>query len=307
MMDAAVTPARGRELAARLGPVGAWSFALDGMTAGGERAYVRDVEALGYPAVWFPESLGSKEALSRAGVLLAASERIVVATGIASIWARDAIAMANGSRNLAEAYPNRFLLGIGVSHAPSVAARGHEYTRPLDRMRAYLDAMDAARYDAPGDRRPPRVLAALGDGMLRLAADRADGAHSYLVPVEHTTRARSVLGPQPLLAVEQTAVLQTDPASARSVARAFAARYLELPNYANNLRRIGFGDDDLSGGGSDRLIDAVIVWGDADAITARVREHLDAGGDHVCLQLRGADAADPRLEDLRELADRLLV
>ena len=307
MSNGDAPPSRGRELAARLGPVGAWSFALDGLRAGGERAYAGDVEAIGYPALWFPESLGSKEAFSRAGVLLAATEHIVVATGIASIWARDPFAMANGSRNLAEAYPNRFLLGIGVSHAPSVATRGHEYGRPLERMRTYLDAMDAARYDAPGDRRPPRVLAALGDGMLRLAAARADGAHSYFVPVEHTARARAVLGEAPLLAVEQTAVLETDPVRARAVGRAFAARYLELPNYANNLRRVGFTDEDTSGGGSDRLIDAVIVRGDADAIAARVREHLVAGADHVCIQLRGSDPSDPRVDDLRELAKRLLV
>jgi probable F420-dependent oxidoreductase len=189
-----------------------------------------------------------------------------------------------------------------VSHAPSVQARGHDYRHPLEEMRRYLDAMDAARYDAPGERRPPRVLAALGDGMLRLAAERADGAHSYFVPVEHTAHARAVLGPEPLLAVEQTAVLETDPSAARAVGRAFAVHYLELPNYANNLRRLGFGEDDVAGEGSDRVIDAVIAWGDEDAIAARVREHLDAGADHVCLQVRGADSADPRLDDLRRLA-----
>jgi len=298
---------RGRDLAGRLGPVGAWSFALDELPADGERAYAREVEALGYPALWFPESLGSKEAFSRASVLLAATEEIVVATGIASIWARDPFAMANGARALADAYPGRFLLGMGVSHAPSVAARGHHYERPLEHMRAYLDAMDAARYDAPGDRRPPRVLAALGDGMLRLAAERADGAHSYFVPVSHTPRAREVLGPEPFLAVEQTCVLEADAATARGIARAFAARYLELPNYANNLLRLGFTDDDVEGGGSDRLIDSVIVWGDEAAIAARVREHLDAGADHVCLQIRGADSSDPRVDDLRRLAVGLLV
>ena len=298
---------RGRELAQLLGPVGAWSFALDQLPAEGERAYAREVEALGYPALWFPESLGSKEAFSRAGILLSATQRVVVATGIASIWARDPFAMANGARALADAYPDRFLLGIGVSHAPSVALRGHEYDRPLERMRAYLDAMDSARYDAPGERRPPRVLAALGDGMLRLAAEKADGAHSYFVPVAHTAHAREVLGGEPLLAVEQTAVLETDPERAREVARAFAARYLELPNYAKNLRRLGFTEEDVAGGGSDRLIDAVIVWGDEGAIGERVREHLDAGADHVCLQIRGADSADPRLDDLRRMAVDLLV
>jgi probable F420-dependent oxidoreductase len=295
-----------RRIAEAIGPVGVWSFALDEQPAEGERSFAREVETLGFGALWYPESIGSKEAFSRAGVLLAATGSITVATGIASIWARDAFAMAGGARALAEAYPGRFLLGLGVSHAPSVATRGHVYAHPLERMRDYLDAMDAARYDAPGELRPPRVLAALGDGMLRLAADRADGAHSYFVPVEHTARARAVLGPGPLLAVEQTAVLETDAAAAREIARDFAKHYLELPNYADNLRRLGYSAEDVAGGGSDRLIDAVIVHGGEDAIAARVRAHLEAGADHVCLQLLGPDSSDPRLGDLRRLAPMLL-
>jgi probable F420-dependent oxidoreductase len=296
----------GRELARSLGPVGAWSFALDELSAAECRRVGRTVEELGYGALWFPETQGSREAISHAAVLLAETERLPIATGIVSIWGRDPNAMANGARGMWDAYPGRFVLGIGVSHAPSVQARGHDYRHPLEAMRRYLDAMDAARYDAPGERRPPRVLAALGDGMLRLAADRAEGAHSYFVPVAHTAHAREVLGPEPLLAVEQTVVLDTDSSSARAVARAFATHYLELPNYANNLRRLGFGDDDVAGEGSDRVIDAVIAWGDENAIAARVREHLDAGADHVCLQVRGPDSADPRLDDLRRLAAVLL-
>jgi probable F420-dependent oxidoreductase len=146
----------------------------------------------------------------------------------------------------------------------------------------------------------------LGDGMLRLAAERADGAHSYFVPVEHTTRAREVLGPDPFLAVEQTVVLDTDPSSARAVGRAFAVHYLELSNYTNNLLRLGFGKEDVAGTGTDRVIDAVVAWGDEEAIAARVREHLAAGADHVCVQVRGLDSADPRLDDLRRLAAALL-
>jgi probable F420-dependent oxidoreductase len=292
----------GRALAASIGRVGAWSFALDEMSSSDGRAVARTIEELGFGALWLPETQGSKEALSQAAVLMAATGRLPIATGIANVWGRDAAAMANGARALWDAFPGRFLLGIGISHAPSVKARGHDYERPLATMRAYLDAMDAARYDAPGERRPPRVLAALGDGMLRLAAERADGAHSYFVPVSHTERARAVLGPGPLLAVEQTAVLEADPSKAREVGRAFATHYLELSNYANNLLRLGFDDDDVAGDGSDRVIDAVIAWGDEDAIAARVREHLDAGADHVCLQLRGLDSADPRLGDLRRLA-----
>jgi probable F420-dependent oxidoreductase len=297
---------RGRELARSLGRVGAWTFALDELSAADGRRVARAVEELGFGALWFPETPGSREAISQAAVLLAETERLPVATGIANIWGRDPTAMANGARGLWDAYPGRFLLGVGVSHAPSVQARGHDYARPLDQMRSYLDAMDAARYDAPGERRPPLVVAALGDAMLRLAAERADGAHSYFVPVEHTARAREMLGLDPFLAVEQTCVLDTDPSSARAVGRAFAVHYLELSNYANNLLRLGFGEEDVAGAGTDHVIDAVIAWGDEEAIAARVREHLAAGADHVCVQVRGLDSADPRLDDLGRLAAVLL-
>jgi probable F420-dependent oxidoreductase len=296
----------GRDLARALGSVGAWTFALDELSSADGRRVARTVEELGFAALWFPETQGSREAISQAAVLLGATEKLTVATGIANVWGRDPTAMANGARGLWDAFPGRFLLGMGISHAPSVKARGHAYRHPLEHMAGYLDTMDAARYDAPGERRPPRVLAALGDAMLRLAAETADGAHSYFVPVAHTTRARELLGPEPLLAVEQTVVLDTDASKAREVGRAFAAHYLELPNYANNLRRLGWSEDDLSGDGSDRLIDAVIAWGDEETIAARVREHLDAGADHVCLQVRGPDSSDPRLDDLRRLASVLL-
>jgi probable F420-dependent oxidoreductase len=271
-----------------------------------EWAALDTYRATGYRATWIPESLGSKEALAHAALLLAGSQRMLVATGIANIYARDPMAMANGARALAEAYPGRFLLGIGVSHAPSVAARGAVYERPVARMRAYLDAMEAASYSGPPPPdRIPLVLAALGPRMLDLAAERTDGAHPYFVPVEHTAMARARMGPEPLLLVEQTAVLDTDAARARDVARSFATRYLALPNYADNLRRLGYDDEDLTGGGSDRLLDAVVVQGDADVIARRVRAHLEAGADHVCVQLRSADAGDLCLEGYRELAASL--
>jgi probable F420-dependent oxidoreductase len=222
---------------------------------------------------------------------------MIVASGIANIHARDPMAMANGARTLGEAYPGRFVLGIGVSHAPSVATRGGTYGRPIEQMTAYLDAMEASAYSGPLPAEPvPLVLAALGPRMLELAAARTDGAHSYFVPVEHTAMARSRLGADAFLAVELTAVLDSDPARARGVAREFAGRYLRLPNYANNLRRLGWSDDDLAGGGSDRLLDAVIVQGDAARIADRMRAHLDAGADHVCVQLRSGDAGDPCLD-----------
>jgi probable F420-dependent oxidoreductase len=289
-------------LRAALGRVGVWSFALQANPADAERAAVDAYERLGYRSTWFPESVGSKEAFAHAGLLLAGSRRIVVATGIANVYARDPMAMTNGARTLSDAYPGRFLLGIGVSHAPSVAARGSVYARPVEHMAAYLDAMESAAWAGPGsDEQAPVMLAALGPRMLELAGARTAGAHTYFVPVEHTAAARQRLGAEPLLVVEQTAVLDVDPVRSRETARAFAARYLALENYANNLRRLGWGDDDVAGSGSDRLLDAVVVRGDARAIAGRVREHLDAGADHVCVQLRSPDPADLAVDAYAEL------
>ena len=297
----------GRALAARLGRVGIWSFALQRLTASDAGAAMREFERLGYPTVWMPESVGSKEVFAHAALLLAGSERAVVAPGIASIYARDPMAMAGGAKALAEAYPGRFVLGIGVSHAPSVATRGGSYGKPVETMTAYLDAMAAASYAGPEPGEPVAlVLAALGPRMLELAATRADGAHPYFVPIEHTLIAREALGPEPCLAVEQTAVFSTDADEARRIGRAFARHYLALPNYAKNLRRLGWSDEDIASDGSDRLIDAVVAWGDVDAIVGRVKTHLDAGADHVCVQLRAESSADPSLEGYAELASALL-
>jgi probable F420-dependent oxidoreductase len=289
-------------LTAALGRVGVWSFALQTRTAGEGRAAVAGYEMLGVRATWIPESLGSKDVLTHAVILLAGSPRMVIATGIANIYARDPMAMANGARAIADAYPGRFVLGIGVSHAPSVAARGDTYGRPVETMAAYLDAMAAAAYAGPPPAEPaPLLLAALGPRMLELAAERTDGAHPYFVPVEHTVMARERIGPDAYLAVEQTAVIDTDRGRAREVARAFAARYLALPNYANNLRRLGWSEEDVSGAGSNRLIDAVVVQGSVDATVERVRAHLEAGADHVCVQLRSADPRDVCLGGYGEL------
>ncbi len=294
-------------LRAALGRVGVWSFTLEAQTVAEEREAVAEIEALGYPAVWFPESVTSREVFSHASLLLQATRRTVIASGIANIWARDPAAMANGWRTLSDAYPDRFVLGMGVSHQPSVARRGGEYKRPYSRMRDYLDAMDRASSSAPEPAGAPRrVLAALGPKMLELAAERALGAHPYFVPVEHTAFARARLGPEPVLVVEQTAVLDTDPSAARWAARRFAVHYLQATNYANNLRRVGWSDEDISGQGSDRLIDSVVAWGDEDTIRRRVQEHLDAGADHVCVQVVSADENDVCLEDLRALAPALL-
>jgi probable F420-dependent oxidoreductase len=297
----------GRQLAARMGRVGVWSFALQRLAAAEERSVAAEMESLGFPAIWIPESLGSKEVFAHSAILLDATERVVVAPGIANIYARDPMGMANAAKALGEAHPGRFVLGIGVSHAPSVTSRGASYGKPIETMTAYLDAMTAAQYAAPEPDPPvPLVLAALGPRMLELAARRADGAHPYFVPVEHTSVARRHLGPEPFLGVEMTAVLTSDRAAGLRIARAFAKNYLALPNYANNLRRLGWTDEDVAGEGSEALVDAVIAIGDVETIVGRARDHLAAGADHVCVQLREAKSTDPALAAFRELAAGLI-
>src|SRR5437773_4168662 len=286
-----------------MGRVGSWSSDVERLSAAAARDYVRELERLGLQALWIPESLGSKEIFAHAGLLLASCDRLVIASGIANIWARDATAMANGGRTLVEAYPGRFLLGLGVSHAPIVKMRGASYSKPVENMTRYLEAMDRAPYTGVAPPRPPdRVLAALGPRMLRLAAERSLGAHPYFVPVEHTTIARRELGPDPLLAVEQACTLESDPQRARAVARRHMKRYLGLDNYANNLRRLGWTDADLGGEGSDALVDAIVAWGDVSAIRARTDAHRANGADHVCLQVLGDDVAG----QLRVIAGALL-
>jgi probable F420-dependent oxidoreductase len=294
-----------REWAMRLGAIGVWTHDVERMPIAGARDYVHAIESLGFGALWIPESLGSKEAFAHASLLVGASQKLVIATGIANIWARDPVAMANGARTLVDAYPERFLLGLGVSHAPTVEMRGQSYARPLEYMRRYLEAMDAAPYVGPKVD-VPRVLAALGPQMLRLSAERTLGAHSYFVPIEHTTVARKELGAAPLLAVEQAAVLNDEPAAARAIARRHMKRYLELDNYVNNLRRLGWGDADLAEGGSDKLVDAIVVWGASTAIKARIDEHRKRGADHVCLQVLRADLKGSPTADLERIAKVVL-
>jgi len=278
-----------RAIALRLGRVGVWTALLDQWPVQRGAAFARELEGLGYAALWIPETAVSKDVYAHSAMLLGATERIVVATGIANIWARDPVAMRNGERALAEAYPGRFLLGLGVSHEPAVKRRGGLYEKPLQHMREYLDAMERARYAGPEPAEPAaRVLAALGPKMLALAAERTAGAHPYFVPVEHTAFARKILGPLPLLAVEQALVLETDVEAARATARTHMSGYLRLANYANSLRRMGWSDTDLAGP-SDGLVDAIVAHGDLDALTGRVRAHLDSGADHVCVQVLNED------------------
>jgi len=267
---------------------------------------VAELEEMGYGTLWYGEATG-REALTKAALLLAGTKRIIVATGIANIYGRDPVTMAAGQKTLAEAYPNRFLLGLGVSHVPLVEKlRGHSYEKPVPRMRAYLDAMDQAPYHAvPPASKPLRVLAALGPLMLKLSAERADGAHPYNTTPDHTKQARELLGPEPYLCPEQAVVLETDPAKARAIARKFLAIYLGLPNYTNNWLRLGFQESDISGGGSDRLVDAVIAWGDLKAVLNRIREHHSAGADHVCIQVLTDDSKIFPIREYRELASAI--
>jgi probable F420-dependent oxidoreductase len=292
------------DLKGRLGRVGAWLSTLSVAPADEVRRAAAEIEALGYSTLWTGEIPMGREALAQSALLLSATERAQVATGIANIYARDAVAAANGARTLAEAWGGRFVLGLGVSHAPLVTVRGHDYSKPLQAMRTYLDAMDETSYLAPLTEEPPRVLAALRRGMLTLSATHTQGAHTYFVPPEHTARARETLGPGPVLAVEQAVVIGTDPVQAREIARAYAEMYLKLPNYVNNLRELGFSDGDVQGGGSDALIDAVIAWGNPDSVAERVRAHFEAGADHVCVQPLPA-SLDLQLEHLRLLAPLL--
>jgi probable F420-dependent oxidoreductase len=291
----------------RLGRVGLWTFQLDLQPASAAKEAAIELEELGYGALWLPEAVG-REPFVNSTLLLSATQRIVVATGIASIWARDAMTMTAGQLALSEAFPDRFLLGIGVSHQPMVDfVRGQHYDKPFTKMREYLEAMDGAIYMAPRpENEPRRVLAALGPKMLELAAAKALGAHPYFVPVEHTAFAREVLGEGPVLCPEQAVVLSADPEAARAAARQHMTTYLTLPNYTNNLRRFGWGDDDFADGGTDALVDAIVAWGDEAAIVARVRDHLDAGADHVCVQVLGENAAALPMAQWRTLAPALL-
>jgi probable F420-dependent oxidoreductase len=276
--------------------LGVWA-GTDELSAAEAAAFARRVEAWGYGALWIPEAVG-REAFSACGWLLANTSRLIIASGIANIYARDPLSTAAAQKGLNELSGDRFLLGLGVSHIPFVeGVRHHSYGKPVATMRAYLAGMREAPYRSVGPTEPPKtVLAALGPKMLELSGEAADGAHPYNVPPEHTLKARSLLGPGKLLCVEQGAVLETDAAKARTIGRRFLALYLGLPNYVDNWRRLGYTDADFAAGGSDRLIDAVIAWGDEKAIRARIQEHWQAGADHVCVQAIGPEGgADERL------------
>jgi probable F420-dependent oxidoreductase len=297
----------------QLDRVGVWQGGF-GPPAEADRAFAREVEALGYGALWFGEALGGKEAFTRATTLLAATSTLTVCTGIATIWGRDPLTTASAVRTVAEAFPGRFVAGLGVSHQPLVEARGARYDRPLSHLRDYLEAMAAAGHgSAEPAVQPTIVLAALRPRMLELARNHADGAHPYFVTVDHVRRARELLGPDKLLAPELAVVLEADPGEARRLARLHTGSfYLSAANYVSALRWLGWSDDHFADGGSDELVDAIVAWGDEPTIARRVGEYLAAGADHVCVQpvtavrplVDGPDTA--ALEVLRRLAPVLI-
>ena len=257
----------------RLATIGVWCGAFTIAPAAEARPAAREIEALGYDTLWYSEGLGTRESFTNAAVLLAATDRLQVASGIANIWARDAVSAANAARVLSDAFDDRYLLGLGVSHPRQVDPRGHTYRRPVATMRAFLDAMDDDPFvspDGPGATRPPvpRVLAALRPPMLRLAAEKARGAHTFLVPVEHTRRAREILGPDALLVVEQKVVLGDEPAGGAQ-ASAWCARlvprHAELPRQPAVARLRGRTTSETVA--QDALVDALVAAGDVDAIT----------------------------------------
>ena len=265
-----------------IGRLGVWIFP-DSQSAREIATFAQAAEGLGYDALWYPEGTGY-ESFSFAGLVLSETERLRAASGIANIYARDAIAAIAGHDSLNNFHGDRFVLGLGVSHVPLVEGfRGHTYAKPVATMRAYLDAMEATALSIPTPERNI-VLAALGPRMLALAAERTRGAHPYNVTPEHTARAREIVGADAWLCVEQKVCLTTEASRARAVAAQALAIYLPLANYRNNWLSLGFGEDDLSGQGSDRFLDAMVAWGSAEALRGRIRAHFDAGASHVCLQ-----------------------
>jgi probable F420-dependent oxidoreductase len=289
-------------MAVDLGRVGIWSRELRyNPDPGARAAAAAELEDLGYGAIFIPDAGG--DVLGAVEHLLGATQRMPFATGVLNIWMHDPAEVASRRASLVTRFGPRLLLGLGNSHAPLVeSVLRVPYARPYSKMTKYLDALDQAAPPVPAEM---RMLAALGPRMLSLARTRAGAAHPYLVPPEHTATARQALGPGITLAPEQAVVLDADPRLGREKARAFVNGYLALPNYVRNLRRLGFTDDDLAGRASDRLVDALVAYGDEDSIAARVRAHHDAGADHVCIYVFGGSDEALQLDAWRRLAPAL--
>lgn len=289
---------------AAVGRLGVWTNRFDRVSADAVRAAAAELDDLGYGAIWFGENTG-REAVAQAGLLLAATERIVVASGVQNIRARDPLATIAGQHTLSEAHPGRFLLGIGVGlTTPDEYRRGQHTDSPVAMMADYLDAMGelGQGYRAVRPDTTALVVGALGPHMSALAARRADGVLTSLAPPEHTAETRRVLGPAALVAVEQAVVLDDDPATARPVARAHVARLLRLPQFADHLRRLGTPEEQLADGGSDELLDTLVAWGDVDAVAAHLRRQQEAGADHIALNVLGGDPDTVPMEAWQRLA-----
>jgi probable F420-dependent oxidoreductase len=282
-----------------LGKLGVWNW-LDAMSGPEAAEFAHKLEGWGYSALWVPEAVG-RDPFATLGYLAGKTEKLILATGIANIYARDPMTMHAIHKTVADLGDGRFILGLGVSHAHLVSkVRGHEYGKPVSTMRSYLESMEGALYQGRQPKQEaPVVLAALRPRMLALSGEKTRGAHPYFVPPEHTARAREILGQGPWLCPEQMVLLETDPTKARDLARKHMAMYLGLPNYQNNLKWLGFEDADFQDGGSDRVVDAIMAWGDEKAIQERIQAHWDAGADHVCIQPFRPDGE--RAPDLRLL------
>jgi len=290
-----------------LGRIGVWSAAPGRVSAAEARATVEEIEDLGFRTLWYPESVGAKESMGQGALLLSWTEKMIIASGIANIAARDPMAMATGARMLTDAFPGRFLLGIGSSTDLSLPQRGHDYAKPYTRMVNYLDGMEAFEHQTPPPAEPVEViLAALGPRMLKLGAERSIGAHPSFTPVEHTAYARDLMGKGPILAPELPVLITDSRDEAREVGGQHMGYYLTRKPYMENMARLGFTEDDMQGSGSDKLFDSIVAWGDIDAIRARVDAHLEAGADHVCIEPLTREKSDPGMDQLRELAPALL-
>lgn len=290
-------------MATDLGKLGVWSW-LDGFSAPEAAEFAQQIESWGYGALWIPEAVG-REPFSLIGYLAAKTEKLVFATGIANIYARDPMTAKSILKTLAELAPRRFVMGLGVSHGHLVSGvRGHEYSnKPVSTMRAYLENIEKALYmGREPEEDAPIVLAALRTNMLKLSAEKTAGAHPYFVPPEHTARARETLGADAWLCPEQMVLLETDPTKARAAAREAMNIYLGLPNYQNNLKEYGFTDADFADGGSDRIVDAITAWGDEKTIADRIQAHYDAGANHVCIQALNPGSQTPDLRLLEAFA-----
>lgn len=283
-----------------LGTFGLWSFDFEFQPAAQIRSSVQQLEAQGWRAFWIPELFG-REALTHAGYLLSCTEQMTVINGIAQIWSRDARWTYGGSLLLADAYPNRHVLGLGVSGAQPSG------TKPLAAMTKYLDELDALATPNPAPQTPMhRILAAYGPKMLELARDRSSGAHTYKVNVAHTQHAREILGPDAFLAVEHAVVFESDPDKAREIARAHLHLYLNTTYNVAKFRRLGYSEDDIANGGSDRLVDDLVYWGDLDTIVTKLQCHVDAGADHVGVQVIGINPGESAMPYWRMLGQALL-